>query len=1248
MRTANRYIKRILYGNRKPLLLDITKPDFRKSHTEQIDFSSADWMFEVVFDYNEGHYRTLPFDNAKPESEQHQFVQASAAATGIWSGRPDPFSIYRSSFEVRTYRRCQRILMFHHFPELFQDFPELASEPYLVRSTEFDYSDLDYSKPITSEAELEHRGSTRYASFIRAVTQSGYAFDETKPVLNLDGIKYPTYIKKSLPPLEFEYSKAVIQEEVTEIEALSLENLPYGIDGGRYRLVDLDGEGISGVLTEQANAWFYKPNLGEGRFGDLELVAAEASFTALNNGRQQLIDLAGDGHLDLVEFSGPTPGYYERTVDQGWNLFTPFVSLPNIDWNDPNLKFIDLNGDGHADILIAGDEIFTWYPSHAKEGFGSFEEVQKPHDEEKGPMLVFSDGTQSVFLADMSGDGLIDIVRIRNGEVCYWPNLGYGRFGEKITMDNSPWFESSDQFDQRRIRLADADGSGTTDLIYLGHNSVKIYLNQSGNTWSDARTLSQFPAFNELDSVIVADLFGNGTACIVWSSPLPGNERRQIRYVDLMGGKKPHLLVSTRNNMGAETHIQYASSTKFYLKDKSEGKPWITRLPFPVQVVERVETYDNINRNLFVMRYAYHHGYFDGIEREFRGFGMVEQCDTEEVSSLSASSSFPSSSNIDEASNVPTVHTKTWFHTGIYIGRSRVSNFFAGLMDETDQGEYYREPAWRNNDAEARKRLLDDTILPEGLTVEEEREACRALKGSMLRQEIYALDNTDSAQHPYTVTEQNFTVCLLQPQARNRYAAFFTHARESISYHYERNPDDPRVAHTLTLKADSFGNILRSITVGYARADVPERQPEQNETHLTLTVNRFANQDGNPDWHRIGVPVEARTYEVVKPPVTTLHFTWEELNDLVKALFPLDKDEPLLDKTIPYDQWDWRKTWNPQTEPGGLDNTRLRLIEHVRSLYRPNDLGVSKNDPLALLSLGKVESLALPGDSYKLAFTPVLVNGVFAGRMSDTMLETEGRYVHSEGDTNWWIPSGRLFHSAANVDTPAQELAFASQHFFLPHRYRDPFHTDTVSTETFVSYDAHDLLVQETRDALGNRVTVGERKPNDDLDLTRPGNDYRVLQPRQTMDHNRNRNAVAFDALGMVVGTAVMGKPEDDPQRGDLLDKAFRTDLTQSEIDQFFANPNGPIAASLLDKATTRIIYDLTAYSLEPDPQKKPPAFAATLARETHLKDPVPAVGLKIQLSFSYSDGFGREIQKKIQAEPGPVPRRNPVTGRII
>ena len=1266
LRIANRYLKRILYGNRQPLLLDITKPSFRKLHTEQTDFASADWMFELVFDYGEDHYRTLAADATKSELEHHQLVQASAFADGIWSSRPDPFSIYRSGFEVRTYRRCQRVLMFHRFPELASEKtssnPNPSALPYLVRSTEFDYSDLDYSQPFEIETEIEHKWSTRFASFIRAVTQSGYAQDLSKPMLRQDTARYLTYIKKSLPPLEFDYSRAIIQEDIKEIDAKSLENLPYGLDGTNYQWVDLDGEGVSGILTEQADAWFYKANLGGGKLGPMVRLAEKPSLAAMSGGRQQLLDLAGDGQLDLVMMEGPVQGFYERKEDCGWNNFIPFSSIPNVPWRDPNLKFVDLTGDGHADIIISEDDAFTWYPSLAKEGFGPAERVRQALDEEKGPRLVFEDGTQSIYLADMSGDGLNDVVRIKNGGVCYWPNLGYGRFGPKVTMDNSPWFDSVDQFNQRHIRLADIDGSGTTEIIYLGPNGVRLYFNQSGNRWSLPRGLRQFPPVDSLSSVMTADLLGNGTACLVWSSPLPAAARRAMRYIDLMGGQKPHLLIKSANNLGAETIVSYAPSTKFYLDDKSKGRPWITRIPFPVHVVERVETYDRISRNRFVTRYAYHHGYFDGIEREFRGFGMVVQWDTEEFAALSSSDVFPVGDKIDAATHVPPVYTKTWFHTGVYYESAAISRHF--------EEEYYSggdpsmgETGLSKEQLEA--MLLDDSVLPKDISVDETLEACRSLKGAILRQEIYALDcrsdgtPAEESDRPYSVSERNYTINFLQPRGINQHAVFFTHARETIDFHYERklfkvagnvladpiappsnakDAADPRVTHAITLAVDDYGNVLRSLAIGYGRrfkdpALTQQDQDKQAKMLITLSENRYTNSVIENDAYRTPLPCEARTYEVLKaspsaaPAGVTPLFRFDKLQELVQG------DEFLQGNwDIPYEDVQ-------HTQATGNHPYR-RLIEHERILYRSNQLD-------RLLPLGTVQSLALPGESYKLAFTPGLVNGVYGGRVTDAMLETEGSYVHSEGDANWWIPSGRVSYSAAKEDTSAQELAYASQHFFLPCRYRDPFHTNDVSTESFVSYDANNLLMKETRDALNNRVTVGERKPNGDLDLTKPGNDYRVLQPVLVMDPNRNRTSVAFDAMGMVVGTAVMGKPEDSPQQGDLLDMAFHTDLTQDEIDKFIANPKGPMAASLLDKATTRIIYDLTAYWREPDPEKKPPAFAAALARETHASDPVPAAGLKIQASLSYSDGFGREIQKKIQAEHGKVPRRDPSTGKI-
>jgi hypothetical protein len=56
------------------------------------------------------------------------------------------------------------------------------------------------------------------------------------------------------------------------------------------------------------------------------------------------------------------PGFYERTFDGSWSPFVPFQSHPELPWSCPNLKFVDLTGDGHADIFITEDEAFRATP----------------------------------------------------------------------------------------------------------------------------------------------------------------------------------------------------------------------------------------------------------------------------------------------------------------------------------------------------------------------------------------------------------------------------------------------------------------------------------------------------------------------------------------------------------------------------------------------------------------------------------------------------------------------------------------------------------------------------------------------------------------------------------------------------------------------------------------------------------------------------------------------------------------------
>jgi DNA-binding transcriptional ArsR family regulator len=1135
VREANRYPKRIRYGNRRPLLLDPERPGFRPSHLEPHDLEAAGWMFEAVFDYGEGHYR-----EALPDADGRVWAEASPCPAAPWPARRDPFSAYRSRFEIRTYRLCRRVLMFHHFPE------ELGAEPRLVRSTSFDYRE----KPI--------------GSFLERVVQSGHRRLEDGRTLT-----------RSLPPLELSYASSPLEDpcftgfRVSDVDYADLANLPAGIDDQAYRLLDLAGEGIAGVLTEQADAWLYKPNLGDGRFGAIRTAARRPSTAALDDARQQFMDLTGDGVLDLVDFAPSNPGFYERNADGAWSGFRAFHSSPVQDWTDANLRFVDLTGDGVADVLITQDDAFTWNPSLLGAGFGRGHRVPTPLDEKHGPRVVFADNTETVHLADMSGDGLADLVRVRDGEVCYWPNLGYGRFGAKITMDDAPWFDEPDQFESSRVRLVDTDGSGATDIIYFGRDGATVYLNQSGDGWSSARRLRQFPVADGGASVTVADLLGRGTACLVWSSPLPGDAGRQVRYIDLMRGRKPHLLVRTINNLGAETLIDYATSTKFYLADKAAGTPWATRLPFPVQVVERVETYDRVGRNRFVTRYSYHHGYYDGVEREFRGFGRVDQLDTEAFASLSQSESFPRGDNVDAASSVPPALTRTWFHTGVFLDGGRISRHLAQ--------EYYQEGAAHCGEAglshrQIRAMLLDDTILPERLTPEEAREACRSLKGSMLRQEVYGLDETEAVQRPYWVTEANFSIRSLQRRGPNRHAVFFTHAREQVTFHYERTlyeaaagrRADPRVSHGVTLSVDDYGDVLKSAAIGYGRR-FPDPSPlmtdidreQQARLLVTLTESDYTNAVAEADAWRTPLPAEQRLFELLKvepdaslPCVTNL-FRFGELAEKVAAAGDGAHD-------LPFRDW-----------PGlgaVADAPYRRLLKRSRSIYRADDLS-------RLLPPGRLEALALPGQTYALVFPGDLLTEVYRRREppEDLLPDRaavlrEAGYVDLEEDGNWWAPSGRVFYTPDETHDAGRELREALRHFFVVRRYRDPF-----GNVTRVAYDRHDLAPVETLDPVGN--------------VARAEFDYRTLSPRLITDANGNRSEVAFDALGLVAGTAVMGKVEENI--GDSLD-GFEPDLTREQVATFFTDPRGS-ASRLLGDATTRILYDVDRYlrTQEPRPRRR-------------------------------------------------------------
>jgi hypothetical protein len=231
---------------------------------------------------------------------------------------------------------------------------------------------------------------------------------------------------------------------------------------------------------------------------------------------------------------------------------------------------------------------------------------------------------------------------------------------------------------------------------------VTLYLNEAGNRLSAPVPIRSLPPVDNVTQLSVVDLLGQGTATLVWSSPLPANSARPVLYVDLMGGTKPHLLTTVTNNLGAEPRIAYAPSTKFYLEDKAAGIPWLTRLPFPVHVVERIERLDHISESRLVTTYRYRHGYFDGFEREFRGFARVEQRDAEEFELNEETELFQAP-----------VKSISWFHTGAWLEKER--------LELALQAEYF--------DGGPPALLVPDTVMPEtsptdgALSIQDLREA---------------------------------------------------------------------------------------------------------------------------------------------------------------------------------------------------------------------------------------------------------------------------------------------------------------------------------------------------------------------------------------------------------------------------------------------------------------------------------------------------------------------------------------------
>lgn len=776
--TTNRYPARIRYGDASPVAASmlLTLPD--------ADLARLQWHFHVIFDY--GEYSE---DAARPD----QPVQA-------WSARPDSFSAFSAGFEIRTCRLCRSVLTFHQFPQ------DLGPDPVLVRAMRLRYDE------------------SPFVSLLTRIEYVGFRIDPAQPTSARE--------IKPLAPMEFTYTDFSLTEGTYRSVAMDIPSGPI-LPEDDLDWVDLYGNGIPGLLHSGADGVrYWEPRLVDPATAEVAYdgpkTIGRVPLAAYSAGRQlTLADVAGTGRLQWLSTIPGQEGIAPIAPDGSSAPLQMFRSFPN-DYRNPDRELVNLTGTGLPDLVLMGATSVDVYPCLGSDGYADLLEAPSVGTPPSEPGLV----TEVRRFADMFGSGQQHYVRIRNGSVTCWPNLGYGRFGEPVEFDNAPYF--GDDFDPARLFLADLDGSGAVDIAFVAPDCVRVYRNQSGNGFADVVEIPLPVTADELTRIHFADVLGVGLTCLVVTQVDPV---LQHWYYVVGEGKKPHLLATVCNNTGLTTEIAYDSSVHDYLADRARGIPWITTPPFPVNVVKSVTHRDALAEADVTKYFSYRHGYYDSDELTFMGFGFVERRDAESFDQLAGKSEDPYV--------VPPVVERTWYHTGARLAGASLESLY--------RAEYFGGDAAAYPMPECALAFVER----DGASV---REAYWSLAGNTLHQEVYGDDGSPWTQVPYHVWSHRYLATQLQAKAVNAFSVFTTQPLESIDCVYERNGADPRITHDYTLDVDAYGNTLRSCSVAYPRRPGADGPAAQSVLLASLSASTFHNV--TDAFYRIGAPADEAMDEI--------------------------------------------------------------------------------------------------------------------------------------------------------------------------------------------------------------------------------------------------------------------------------------------------------------------------------------------------------------------------------------------------
>jgi len=369
-------------------------------------------------------------------------------------------------------------------------------------------------------------------------------------------------------------------------------------------LVDLDGDGAADLLQLASGATSYLSNRN-GVFGNLQPMTGNTQGIAA----VQLQDLDGDGRAELLQDTGSGWAVYKFSTTQ-W--ISQSASLPNGVWpgsvglalkQPTTTRFADLNGDGLVDAI-------QWDNDNLKIHFATRTGINAAVNVPKiaGTVVPTALGR----FQDVNGDGLDDYLVVAPDRLDVYIGHGDGTFE---AVNHVAWPFAGTISNPEDIELGDLDRDGLIDLMRIDQGNVRWFHGNPNGTFSTTPVAIANPeTLSAAVVVAIADTNGNGSQDVVWSST------NGMWRMDMAGTTTAGMLKEVDNGLGMATTFTYRSSHSLEVDDLDAGQPWTSTIPIAMPVITHETTSLGAGETSRDISYLARNPYWDAAEQQFAGF----------------------------------------------------------------------------------------------------------------------------------------------------------------------------------------------------------------------------------------------------------------------------------------------------------------------------------------------------------------------------------------------------------------------------------------------------------------------------------------------------------------------------------------------------------------------------------------------------------------------------------------------------